>query len=170
MGIRSETQEKILDFNMKLACLIPAVFAAPPFSLADFAAMQKQPNQIGIEPFLNGLDPAIDQMPLIQMLVGSNNKNEDTDVSAEVAGTNTIVKANIEMPKPLEAWQGRSASLEEFEEGKQAADDIRSVILGLPQFKDRKIDPYALAQAFGDPSRSSPAGSRCSTRTPTRAT
>ena len=80
---------------MKLACLIPAVFAAPPFSLADFAAMQKQPNQIGIEPFLNGLDPAIDQMPLIQMLVGSNNKNEDTDVSAEVAGTNTIVKANV---------------------------------------------------------------------------
>lgn len=81
---------------MKLACLIPAaVFAAPPFSLADFAAIQNQPNQIGIEPFLNGLDPAIDQMPLIQMLVGSNNKNEDTDVSAEVAGTNTIVKANV---------------------------------------------------------------------------
>lgn len=80
---------------MKLACLIPAVFAAPPFSLADFAAIQKQPNQIGIEPFLNGLDPAIDQMPLIQMLVGSNNKNEETDVSAEVAGTNTIVKANV---------------------------------------------------------------------------
>ena len=81
---------------MKLAYLIPAaVFAAPPFSLADFAAIQNQPNQIGIEPFLNGLDPAIDQMPLIQMLVGSNNKNEDTDVSAAVAGTNTIVKANV---------------------------------------------------------------------------
>ena len=80
---------------MKLVCLIPAVFAAPPFSLADFAAIQKQPNQIGIEPFLNGLDPAIDQMPLIKMLVGSNNKNEETDVSAEVAGTNTIVKANV---------------------------------------------------------------------------
>ena len=61
------------------------------------------------------------------------------------------------MPKPLEAWQGRSASLEEFEEGKKAADDIRSVILGLPQFKDRKIDPYALAQAFGaDPAYAPP--------------
>ena len=68
-----------------------------------------------------------------------------------------MISFQIEMPKPLEAWQGRSASLEEFEEGKKAADDIRSVILGLPQFKDRKIDPYALAQAFGaDPAYAPP--------------
>ena len=80
---------------MKLTCLIPAVLSAPPFSLSDFAAMQQKPNSIGIEPFLNGLDPAIDHMPLIKMLVGANDKNEEGDVSTEVAGTNAIVQANV---------------------------------------------------------------------------